>query len=77
MMIVADLTGGRMSQLSAFYLDEIVLLVGPEGGFSSAEMDQIHEAGATLVALGSAVLRTETAAVTLVSTTLNFLRGRS
>ncbi len=77
MMIVADLTGGRMSQLSALYLDEIVLLVGPEGGFSSAEIDQIHEAGTTLVALGSTVLRTETAAVTLVSTTLNFLRGRS
>ncbi len=77
MMIVADLTGGRMSQISALSLDEIVLLVGPEGGFSSAEIGQIHETGATLVALGSALLRTETAAVALVSTTLNLLRGRS
>jgi 16S rRNA (uracil1498-N3)-methyltransferase len=77
MMIVADLTGGRMSQISALSLDEIFLLVGPEGGFSSAEIGQIHETGATLVALGSALLRTETAAVALVSTTLNLLRGRS
>jgi len=77
MMIVADLTGGRMSQISALSLDEIVLLVGPEGGFSSAEIGQIHETDATLVALGSALLRTETAAVALVSTTLNLLRGRS
>lgn len=37
--------------------------VGPEGDFSLGEYDALRSAGATLVSLGSLVLRTETAAV--------------
>jgi 16S rRNA (uracil1498-N3)-methyltransferase len=39
------------------------LIVGPEGGFSSAEAERAREAGAALASLGPAILRTETAAV--------------
>ena len=39
----------------------ISVLVGPEGGFSDAEMEQVRTAGLTPVSLGPRVLRTETA----------------
>jgi len=37
------------------------ILVGPEGGWSQAEVDQARAAGATLVHLGPRTLRAETA----------------
>jgi 16S rRNA (uracil1498-N3)-methyltransferase len=39
----------------------IVLIVGPEGGISPAEFDQLYAAGATGVRLGDGILRTSTA----------------
>ena len=42
---------------------EIVLVVGPEGGISEAELDAFAGAGATAVRLGDSVLRTSTAGV--------------
>jgi 16S rRNA (uracil1498-N3)-methyltransferase len=39
----------------------IALVVGPEGGFSEAELEQLESAGAVRVRLGSSVLRTSTA----------------
>lgn len=41
---------------------EILLVVGPEGGIDPTELDALTSAGATPVRLGSAVLRTSTAA---------------
>jgi 16S rRNA (uracil1498-N3)-methyltransferase len=41
----------------------IYLLIGPEGGFSPAEMQLVQQAGVVAVRLGTRVLRTETAAV--------------
>ncbi|WP_436522689.1 16S rRNA (uracil(1498)-N(3))-methyltransferase [Actinoplanes sp. HUAS TT8] len=46
---------------------EIVLVVGPEGGISDAEVAAFREAGAVPVRLGSAVLRTSTAGVAALS----------
>jgi 16S rRNA (uracil1498-N3)-methyltransferase len=46
---------------------EIVLVVGPEGGISDAEVDVFAEAGATAVRLGDSVLRTSTAGVAALS----------
>ncbi len=43
----------------------LLAFVGPEGGFSPAECDQLIAAGAHPVRLASTVLRTETAAVAL------------
>lgn len=39
------------------------LYIGPEGGFTEEEAKQAEKAGATLLALGPRILRTETAAV--------------
>ncbi|MFV2194697.1 16S rRNA (uracil(1498)-N(3))-methyltransferase [Nocardiopsis sp. LOL_012] len=46
---------------------EIVLVVGPEGGFSDTELDAFTEAGAVRALLGPTVLRTSTAGVAALS----------
>jgi 16S rRNA (uracil1498-N3)-methyltransferase len=48
------------------------ILVGPEGGFSGSEVDRARAAGAAILSLGPAILRTETAA--LVGATLVLAR---
>ena len=45
----------------------IVVLIGSEGGFSQAEADAAKENGFHLVSLGPNILRTETAAVAVLS----------
>lgn len=51
----------------------IVMIVGPEGGFSDKELDILDKVGAISVTLGPNILRAETAAVKLVSY-VQFLR---
>ncbi|WP_433828871.1 16S rRNA (uracil(1498)-N(3))-methyltransferase [Actinoplanes sp. CA-015351] len=46
---------------------EIILVVGPEGGISDAEVATFQTAGAVPVRLGTAVLRTSTAGVAALS----------
>jgi len=46
---------------------DVTILVGPEGGFTENEIGQAVAAGARRIALGSAILRIETAAVALVA----------
>jgi 16S rRNA (uracil1498-N3)-methyltransferase len=53
----------------------VSLVVGPEGGFSTAEFAAMHEAGAIQVTLGHNILRTETAGLVAV-TLCRFLDGR-
>lgn len=48
-------------------LDEVLLLVGPEGGFSSEEIDLVQQKGGRLISLGDYRLRTETAVLALLS----------
>lgn len=45
----------------------VTILVGPEGGFTEQEVERTTAAGARQIALGSAILRIETAAVALVA----------
>lgn len=45
----------------------VVVLIGPEGGFSQAEADAAEAKGFHLVSLGPNILRTETAAVAALS----------
>jgi 16S rRNA (uracil1498-N3)-methyltransferase len=46
---------------------DVTILVGPEGGFTEEEVERTTGAGAQPIALGSAILRIETAAVALVA----------
>jgi 16S rRNA (uracil1498-N3)-methyltransferase len=45
----------------------LLLIVGPEGGWEEEEVRQAREAGAVPVSLGPRILRTETAAVTMLA----------
>lgn len=44
---------------------EVIVCIGPEGGFTDRETDLSIEGGANLIALGARILRAETAAITL------------
>jgi len=46
---------------------KIGILVGPEGGLTEEEVDQMVEAGAVSITLGKRILRTETAGLTCLS----------
>ena len=52
----------------------ILLVVGPEGGFTHDEVDAAAAAGAKIVSLGRRILRTETAAIVLLAA-LHYERG--
>jgi 16S rRNA (uracil1498-N3)-methyltransferase len=49
---------------------KIILLIGPEGGFSTTEAEAAKESGFHLVSLGQNILRTETAAIAALSMVL-------
>ncbi len=50
--------------------EHITVLIGPEGGFSLAEVEQAQEAGAIPVTLGPRILRTETAGLAVTAAIL-------
>jgi 16S rRNA (uracil1498-N3)-methyltransferase len=54
---------------------DLVLVVGPEGGVSDTEVDQLTRAGAEVVSLGSPILRTSTAGPAAIAV-LNTALGR-
>ena len=45
----------------------VAVFIGPEGGIGAGELEQAKEAGAQIISLGSRILRTETAAMMLMS----------
>jgi 16S rRNA (uracil1498-N3)-methyltransferase len=52
----------------------VLVAIGPEGGFSAGEIEGAREAGAVTVSLGRRILRTETAALVVLSAIL-YARG--
>lgn len=46
---------------------KIAVIIGPEGGIDSSEVDYMEKSGATVVSLGSRILRTETVALSISS----------
>lgn len=62
-MLVLDPTASaRLSHVTARHEEqEFILVVGPEGGISPAELEEFELAGAERVRLGDTVLRTSTA----------------
>jgi 16S rRNA (uracil1498-N3)-methyltransferase len=59
-------TGALLSGLSQ-PTPRVELLIGPEGGLSTAEMEQAMAAGFTRCSLGPRILRTETAAIAAIA----------
>ena len=52
----------------------VLVVIGPEGGFSSDEVDRARAAGASAISLGRRILRTETAALVVLAALL-YARG--
>jgi 16S rRNA (uracil1498-N3)-methyltransferase len=52
----------------------MLVIIGPEGGFSASEVARAQDAGAIAISLGPRILRTETAALVVVSALL-YARG--
>lgn len=57
------LTTFRRTQVQMSEQPNVLLVIGPEGGFDSEEAEAAAAAGARLVGLGKRILRTETAAL--------------
>jgi 16S rRNA (uracil1498-N3)-methyltransferase len=74
-MVVLD--PGAESRLGEFEPDgrDIVIVVGPEGGVSPAELSRLTAAGASVWNLGQNVLRTSTAGPAAIAV-LNTRLGR-
>jgi 16S rRNA (uracil1498-N3)-methyltransferase len=72
--------GSALDAAGATADTSVLLVVGPEGGLSAAEIVELESAGGVVVTLGDMVLRTETAgmvAVALASYELGALGGRA
>jgi 16S rRNA (uracil1498-N3)-methyltransferase len=52
----------KLTELPVAQADSLLLIIGPEGGITDAEIAAMSDAGATAVRLGPTVLRTSTAA---------------
>ena len=70
---LADSRGGYPTAVQKVTADELILLVGPEGGFSPSEWELLSDADIVPVTLAKTVLRTETAAVAMVSAAITRL----
>src|SRR5262245_7882502 len=64
---VSHPNGESVDELACPAAGSLVAAVGPEGGFTEAELQLAVQAGATLVSLGPRILRIETAAVALAA----------
>ncbi len=70
---VADPTGVRIADVDAGKAsDRLVLMVGPEGGFSENELAHLLRARGQMISLGESILRIETAAVALLSHAVSY-----
>jgi 16S rRNA (uracil1498-N3)-methyltransferase len=54
--------------------NSVLVVIGPEGGFSAEEVARARDAGASAISLGRRILRTETAALVVLSAVL-YARG--
>ncbi len=67
LLLSPDATKSIYSVLSEHTPQDIVLMIGPEGGHSPAEEAQAQAAGYQLISLGERVLRTETAGIVAIT----------
>src|SRR5262245_36827066 len=64
---VADAAGQAISAIHLSAGADVIAAVGPEGGFTSAELQAADIAGWQRISLGQAILRVETAAIAISS----------
>ena len=73
--LVADPSGSALSGLvrttSIEQFESLTIAIGPEGGFTSDELNSIRARGARLIQLGESILRIETAALAALSVIRN------
>ena len=62
-----DRMGLKTALREAGQLDDLLLIIGPEGGISEGELTKAREAGAVPVSLGRRILRAETAGLVAMS----------
>lgn len=75
-LLIADPEGLTFAQAAARLTPAgAMLLIGPEGGFTPQEVAAVRAAGGESVALGSTILRVETAATALLALVAERLRG--
>jgi 16S rRNA (uracil1498-N3)-methyltransferase len=65
--LLAHPSGEPLANLKLGTAKEVAILIGPEGGFSDAEVDAARAAGWQCVGLGASILRIETAALAMVA----------
>ena len=70
--MLTDWTREHLSQTKD--LRGVVIVVGPEGGFSASEVERLHHKGMRPTGLGSFILRTETAGISVLAV-LQYLLG--
>lgn len=66
-MWIAHPDGASPATLPQPACESLTILIGPEGGFTDAEVSAVCHHGARKVALGAGVLRIETAAVAMIA----------
>jgi len=64
---IADPSGDHCDFAALTVSRPVLLVVGPEGGFTEFELESACDAGASLISLGPRILRIETAAVALAA----------
>lgn len=65
-----DRQGLKQVLQSNLNTDSILIIIGPEGGISEAEIDKARRGGAVPVSMGRRILRAETAGLTALSAVL-------
>jgi 16S rRNA (uracil1498-N3)-methyltransferase len=73
MLYEGDATWTFREAIGSFRPQSIALLIGPEGGFSTGEVEQARATGFLPVSLGPRILRTETAAMVAAALAQAFL----
>ncbi len=77
--LLVDASGERPlgEALRALAAPTVAVIVGPDAGFSRSEIERAAALGVATVTLGSAVLRTETAAIAVAAVAADTFGGRA